>query len=559
MTGKKLKTKTVFILFIITAVIFLAEGMVLAEEPQFRLDIDSLNLQMGTSASLVLSTVNVRDAEVKDIEGLQNFNVLSTSQSTSTRIVNGKTTYQKDINYIIMPKKTGQFTLQGIVEYKGSTYRTNILQINVDKGSDNEKGVADDLFLKTILPDDKIYFGQKTILSYELYSRYNIENFGFLDDINIAGFIISDVPQDKLKANYAYIGGNKYVKYEARQMFLSPIKTGEFTIPAYNFQVNVSTGDFFNSSKPVYLQTESRELTVIPLPVENQPADFSGLVGKLALQSEYSRNEIDYGDSLTLRVTASGSCNLEVMDRIILNGIPGFSVYETEKLTEETVENNQYKAKKEFELILVPEKNGDIKIDPIHIPYFDPESGSYEKAEIPGTTVTVRGEIPQAQTKLQNETPVMETVIIDQISYSPKNDGYLTIQLKKEHLLTALVTFIVLLLLTALVFMVYSFKKKQDRKLTEIYNKIKISDDINEIYNLFNKMIKYRFNISLKANSRDKITNRFSDYEFSGAVLEIMDYMENKKQHSNEDTVYLKDKIKEIYKDKIYKHPLRNR
>jgi hypothetical protein len=72
-------------------------------------------------------------------------------------------------------------------------------------------------------------------------------------------------------------------------------------------------------------------------------------------------------------------------------------------------------------------------------------------------------------------------------------------------------------------------------------------------------MIKYRFNISLKANSRDKIINRFSDYEFSGAVLEIMDYMENKKQHSNEDTVYLKDKIKEIYKDKIYKHPLRNR
>jgi hypothetical protein len=402
MTGKKLKTKTVFILFIITAVIFLAEGMVLAEEPQFRLDIDSLNLQMGTSASLVLSTVNVRDAEVKDIEGLQNFNVLSTSQSTSTRIVNGKTTYQKDINYIIMPKKTGQFTLQGIVEYKGSTYRTNILQINVDKGSDNEKGVADDLFLKTILPDDKIYFGQKTILSYELYSRYNIENFGFLDDINIAGFIISDVPQDKLKANYAYIGGNKYVKYEARQMFLSPIKTGQFTIPACNFQVNVSTGDFFNSSKPVYLQTESRELTVIPLPVENQTADFSGLVGKLDLQSEYSRKEIDYGGSLTLRNTASGSCNLEVMDRIILNGIPGFSVYETEKLTEETVENNQYKARKEFEVILVPEKNGDIKIDPIHIPYFDPESASYEKAEIPGTTVTVRGEIPQAQTKLQN-------------------------------------------------------------------------------------------------------------------------------------------------------------
>lgn len=546
MTGKKLKA--IFLLLILATVVFLAEGNVFAKNPEFRLDIDSLNLQKGTSTNLVLSMVNAQGAEVIDIKGLENFDVLSSNQSTSTRIINGDISYQHNISYIVMPKNVGEFTLKGSVKYNGSTYETNELKVNIGEASKVEEGEVENLFIKTIISNDEIYLGQKVILAYELYSRYNIENFGFLDSVNIDGFMLSDVPQDKLTASYVYLEGNKYVKYEAKQMYLSPIKPGTYTIPEYNFQVNVSTGDFFSSSKPFYLKTKSKELTVKPLPMENRPLDFSGIVGKLNVESSFSKQEVSYGDSLTLRVTASGSCNLEALEKIIKDGIPGFTVYETEKGMEESVENNQYKARKEFEVILVPEKNGDISIDPIHISYFDPESGSYDKAEIPGTTITVKGDAPKVQTLQQSESAAVEKVKIDQISYNTQNKGYVTIQFKKDHLLIGLAVVVFLIVVSALVFFMLMYRRKYDSNLQSMYKKLRSTDNKNDIYNILNNMIKYRFNLSLKASSRDRIINCLAQYKLDGPVLEVMDYMENKKDYSDKDWMYLKGKIKEIYK-----------
>lgn len=548
MTGKKMKVKTAFLLLLIFVGIFLSEESVLAQEPQFRIDIDTLNVQKGVSTSLVISIENANKANVKEIKGLENFDVLSTSQSTSTQIINGATTYRKEIHYVIMAKSTGEFTLQGSVEYEGSVYKTNALEINVSETSHDEKTDTKDLFIETNISNDEIYLGQKVVIEYDLYSRYNIENFGFLDEINFDGCIVSDVPQEDLDADFIYINGNKYINYTVKQTYLIPIESGTYTIPSYNFQVNVSTDSFFNSSKPFYLQTESKDLNVEPLPVEGQPANFSGIVGKLDLEASYSAREVEYGDSLTLNVTVSGDCNLEGLTKIIHDDIPDFSIYETEKESEESIEDNQYKAKKEFEIILVPEKNGDITIDPIYISYFDTESKNYQEAKIDGTTIKVNGEIPQIETQEPNEVTKVDTVKIEQVNYQNQSEEYITLELKKSHLVIGLVIFIVLLIIGVLVFLIIKYRKKQDTKIKAIYKQIKNSDNQSEIYNLFNHMIKYRYNISIKASSRDEIINRLKEYDLVDPVLEVVDYMENEKYTSNKGNMNVKEKIKTIYK-----------
>lgn len=555
MTGKKIKVKISFILLIITTVIFLTEGIAFAKEPEFRLNIDSLNLEKGVSADLVFSISNAKSSKKIAIKGLENFDILSTRQSSAISIVNGSSTNQKEVTYSIMPKKTGQFTLQGSVEYKGTTYETNKLEINISEGSNTTtNGEAENLFIKTLISDDEIYFGQKVILGYELYSRYNIENFGFLDAVNIDQFITEDISQEKLNSNYTTINGDKYVKYRVKQMYLSPMKTGTTIIPSYNFQVNVSTGDFFSSSKPVYLQTKAKKLTVKSLPLENKPTDFSGIVGNLSLESKYSKNEIEYGDSVTLKVTATSTGNLENLKKIIKDELPGFSVYETEKDLVENVENNQYKAQKKFEIILVPEKNGHITIDPIYISYFDTKLSSYKKVEIPGTTITVKGDMPQVQNEVQNqsEPTSFETVKIDQVNYGVKDNEYVTIKFKKTNLLIGLIVFVMVLVLGIAAFFIFVYYKKKNKKLQYIYKQLKNSDDQNEIYNLFNSMIKYRFNVSLKASSRNTIITQLSEYEIRESALEIMNYMENEKDNTNRSSKYLKDKIKKIYNKHLF-------
>lgn len=548
MTGRKIRNQVLASFIIIILTLFIARQPVLADEPQFILSIDDLSLQMGVSTNLVLTMANVQNAKVKSIDGLDDFDVLSSSQSTSTSIVNNKTSFKREINYIIMPKKAGQFTLQANVEYNGKTYQTNELKITVTEAKEDLSGEVSDLFIKTNISSNEVYFGQKVVLTYELYSRYNIENFGFLDNVNIDGFMMKDIDQKDLKASYVYIDDKKYVKYEARQIILSPLKTGTFTIPAYNFQANVSTGDFFRSSRPVYLQTESLELSVKPLPIDNRPLNFSGVVGELNLESRYSRTELNYGDSLTLSVTASGNCNLEVLDDIIRDGIPGFSVYETEKNLEESVVDDQYAARKEFEIILVPEANGEMKIDPITISYFNSESGSYEEVIIPGTTIAVKGDAPQSHSNSSGVFSQAETVKVDKISYNTDNTGYLTIQIKKEHLFIGLGVILVLMVLAASYFIIVKHAGKRDKKLQEIYNRLKKAEDLNEMYNLFNSMIKHCFNLSLKSSPKSVIENCLKDSGLSGPVLEIMDYVEDGKYHLEKNNTAFKRKIESVFK-----------
>jgi hypothetical protein len=295
------------------------------------------------------------------------------------------------------------------------------------------------------------------------------------------------------------------------------------------------------------LQTESREITVKPLPLDNQPSNFSGIIGNLNIESNYSKNELNIGDSLTLNVTASGSCNLEVLDKIIPDAIPGFSVYETEKDIEEKIENNEYIAKKEFEIILVPETNGEIKIEPIYISYFNPETESYEQAEIPGTTIMVHGEAPAAQNQAINGSAPASTVKIDQVSYRPNIEGYITINLKKDKLLTAVYALIALLAAGIAGYFFYSYRKKNQKEINELYKKMKKSSDENEIYNLLNTLIKNCFGISIKASTRDAINERLAGYGLAIPVLEVVEYFESKEAVPDKNPAILKKKIKDIY------------
>jgi len=555
MAGKQLRFKAMLVIFVISVVIFNNPAYVRADETQFQISIDNDQLQVGVSANLVVSLANAQDAKITEFSGLDNFDVLSNSQSQSTQIMNGAASYQTDINYAIMPKTAGDFTLQATVEYNGKSYQTNALQVSVSQAdtqtdTQTDSAEASDIFLKTNLSDKEIYYGQKLALSYELYTRYNLENYGFLNSVTVDNFVSNEVSQDKLTSAIVMLGDNKYAKYEVTKMFLTPIKTGTYTIPSFNFQANASTGDFFSTSQPYYLQSDSADIKVKPLPQDNQPSDFSGIVGKLNIEASYDKQAVEYGDSITLNVTASGNCNLDNLTKVIKDDIPGFSVYETAKSSEESIQDGKYYAKKEFNVILVPENTGEQKIDPIKISYFDPESATYENAEISGTTINVTGEIPKVTT--QNQTPASQSVDISQVNYGfEHNDGVITIKLDKNTFYISLLVVVVLLIIVMAILFFIKNRKKYDKTLFMYYKQLIKSNDQKEIYNIFNDMMKYCFDINLKANAREIVVNRLEEHKgmdsgLVGSIVEIMDQME--KMSPVNDEINIKTKIKTIYK-----------
>ncbi|HOA97236.1 MAG TPA: BatD family protein [Acetivibrio saccincola] len=545
MAGKKTNFKIVFITTLLITFLLAANIPVWGNTPEFRLDIDSLKLSRGESTTLAVSIVNAQNAEIVDIEGIDNFRIVSTSTSDGTQIINSQVTHTRTYRHVIIPKFTGEFTLVAKIRYNGSIYETNELTVTVTDSPPAEEEEAKDLFIKTVLSENEIYYGQKAVLTYEFYSRFNIERLGFLDDIKLDSFITQEIENDNLSYDFLYINGKRYVKYIVKQIFLTPIKAGSFEIPQYTFQANVSTGGFFDSSKPYYLETEPVELKVNPLPTDNKPTNFSGLVGNLNITSNYTKQQIDIKDSLTLEVTLSGDCDLENFKNIIQDEIPGFSVYETEKNSEEGVEDNKYFSKKEFEIILVPEKTGELEIPPININYFDTRTKTYKNLEIPGATITVTGNMPQSRESYDAPASAdVEQIKIEQISYKNKDNGYMTIKLKKSVLYTVLIALSLLAIIVLSIIFITISKKKGDKNLGIMYKKIKKSTSIEEIYNVFNDMIKYCFNLSIKAGTRAAIKEKLSPYGISNSVLEVVDCVEGK----NSDISTVKGKIHEVYK-----------
>ena len=538
---------------------FLVSGVVMAEEPQFELDIGNTKLQPGVSTQLLLTIKNAKGAQKPDIKGLDNFEILSQGSTTQTQIVNFKTTHLKKYHYQIMPQQTGTFSLQGIVEYQGQEYQTNKLTVEVTKTETKAKQDRGRLFIETKLEKDKVYFGEQVVLHYNLFSRYNVQDYGFKQNLNFDNFISKKIKQNQLKAGYVRINGKKYVKYEVAKVILTPTKTGELEFPRFNFQVNISSGDFFNSMQDKYLQTARRKIEVASLPKKGQPVDFSGLVGQLNLKGDLTQKQINYGDSVSWKVTASGTCNLDNLNQLINGSNDDFEIYQSKKKSQEEVKNGQYYSEKNFEIIMVPQKGGTLKFPEIRIPYFNPQTESYEYATLEGTEIEVTGApqkdnsskpqktVDNEQTTTQQQT--LETVTIDQINVqADKTDDYYTLRIKKSYIKWSLVILTGLLLLVGMWLLIKKYWRQSDDELNKIYSKIQQVDSDNQLYNYLNQLIKTKYGVSLKADSRQKIEDNIANDKVRQKVIEVIDYIENKRYGSREQDLNLREAIDQIYR-----------
>ena len=92
-------------------------------------------------------------------------------------------------------------------------------------------------------------------------------------------------------------------------------------------------------------------------------------------------------------------------------------------------------------------------------------------------------------------------------------------------------------------------RKKGDPELKSIYKKISGTADINEVYNLFNAMIKHCCGISLKASPLSAVRSGLNDANLSDGIADIMDFMESPEARAENGNIILKSKIKGVYKN----------
>lgn len=321
--------------------------------------------------------------------------VMGPSQSISSSWINGVRSYSKSYSYTLAPTAKGRFMIkQASIVIGGETYKSLAKEVEVtaavDQPSDQMSAddVADEnLHLVAEISKTDPFLNEAITVVYKLYVSPNISvsNYQPLDNPTYNNFWSQDIKVSSLSAQNGTYQGKPYRYVTLKRVVLYPQKAGKLDIEPLSLEVTVDvpTGrrDFFGGR--IYAQTNktvsagNRTITVKPLPIANQPADFSGAVGDFDFSVTTSKTSLNATESLQATVAVSGKGNLRLFKLPEPELPSALEVYEPE--FNESIRtslggmqgmvNNQY--------TIVPSFRGKYPIAPLTFSFFNPSTQKY--------------------------------------------------------------------------------------------------------------------------------------------------------------------------------------
>ncbi len=352
----------------------------------------------------------------QDINGVRNFNppsfgnfiILSgPNQSSSMQIINGAVSGSLSYSYILQPKSMGRFKIgEASVTYNGSTLKSLPLEITVVKGSPkpkqpqsssntiSTKEIADNLFIRAVVDKRRVYLGEQVTVTYKLYTRLNIAAQMSISKLpQYEGFWAEEISTpNTINFTTEVYNGKQYKVGVLKKAALFPSQTGVLTVTPFELNVPVQIrkkrqsnnffDDFFNDPfgmSQTYnydAKSNSVKVDVIPLPSKDVPKSFNGAVGNFSFNAGIDKPQIKTNESLTLKLSISGSGNINLTNLPEINIPNGFEKYEP-KTNTQINRTGIISGTKTAEYLLVPRTPGKKEIPPIEFSYFDPNRRTY--------------------------------------------------------------------------------------------------------------------------------------------------------------------------------------
>ena len=421
---QKLKNKIFknFIFFIIILIFefWIFNSVCAASDIIFETAVDKNKISFGESIKLSLIFHNTQDAPKPELPQMKNVRVRYVGPSAMMSIVNGKTTRSITYNYMITPLKPGILPLGPFsVSYKGKTYTSGKITVEVVRGPLAEEkqpqvapgkmkmNLGNRIFVVVEIEKEKLYLNEVVPLTIKLYvNRLSLKEIQYPKFAH-EGFSVGEF--EKPRQYTQGLNGIPYDVVEFRTHIFA-IKPGELTLGPSELGCNLiirkqratrkssifddffggdAFDDFFGKYETYPLELKSKEVfvTVLPLPKEGRPENFSGAVGNFNFNLLIDPKTVEVGDPMTLKMIVTGRGNFDVMRCPAPDLHENFKTYEPQV----TFKGN----KKTFEQILIPKTEEVKEIPRTHFTFFDPMRGTYQ-------TIS-RGPLPIKVTKRKKE------------------------------------------------------------------------------------------------------------------------------------------------------------
>jgi len=335
------------------------------------------NVQMTAELRVTDAPSTVVNITFPSVPGLT-IDVPDEGGSMQSTITNGKATTTRGIPLLVTARQLGANHIPPITVrlQDGSALQTQAIDVRVEKGNPNLTGEA---YAEAAFQPATIVPGEPARLVYRIYlKRGSVESLGIEPP---AAAILLGERQVSRGRTFDKDGGQWAVI--TLNWALTIATPGDYRVEGQqDYQVAVGDGFFDTRVLRGRVSVAPAVLTVKPLPSEGRPDDFTGLIGPLAFTAELDRPHISTGEGVELRVVASGR-QVDLLKAPVLVLPVGVQAYP--KDDGKSPDRNT----RIFRWDLVPSAAGDVIVPPVSVPYFDPETRVYRRAESKPVTLTV--------------------------------------------------------------------------------------------------------------------------------------------------------------------------
>lgn len=436
--------------------------------------VDRSQLVVGETFNLII-TVDENTNDQPDFTGLhQAFKVLGTSQSSSTRIVNGDYSVEKKWQISLMPLGVGTSTIPKITIGNESSQP---IQISITKSDPNAKANGD-VFLEVTADKTTAFVKEQIILNVKLFYAIALSE-GNLSEPVAANTIVEQL--DKGATYTTNRDGRNYTVVEKHYALFAE-KNGQFDLNPiiFNGRDNSSRRSFsmFSTGKPVRAISKSLSFDIKPIPQDSIGKDWIP-AKNVQLSQEWSKGPYSVGEPITRTITlyVEGLSETQIPN-VDLGEIDNIRVYPEQPQTQTEKTATTLKAWKQMKIAMIPTQAGAIRVPEYQLEWFNTQTQKIEQAKLPPVTLQVEaGEFAVSKPEIPNLIDAENKVESSAVKESAESPGLQnsTIQIvEKDKVIWKILT-VVFALLWLLTILFYFKNKTAKSKTKNTEQTVKIS------------------------------------------------------------------------------------
>ncbi|MBX3028444.1 BatD family protein [bacterium] len=353
--------------------------------------VESTDVAAGEPFMLTISVDGAQNVPVPVVE-VKGMRADYIGPSTQVSFVNGRMSASVTHRYRMIADDPGQYTLGPfVIGYEDQRYQTKPISMRVrPAGTRQAAGAATgnpSLRLVVQPTRSEVYLGERIEVLLTLYvGEVRVRDLQYpvihADGVTVEKFSQPDQGSE-------VVDGKRYTTVRLRT-HLTPVRAGPIDLRTTMTVTVLGNRRGFDSffdqilpgdAKQVEIQAEPSQVTVLPLPEEGRPADFTGAVGTFQFDLTAKPTEVQAGDPITLRMEVRGSGNPASVTPPALPATAGFRRYDPQAVKDEDGEDRRV-----FEQVVIPSSVDIREIPALRFSYFDPDARAYE-------TIT-RGPLP---------------------------------------------------------------------------------------------------------------------------------------------------------------------